>query len=127
MSLAKFLSILGLATGLCWVSFLAVIFFMNPGTNTFLAPTFFYLSLTCALLGSFTMLGYLIRSFTNKEEQSYKQVKVASRQALLFTILVVFSLFLQSKELLSWWNLLVLLALLGLIEMFFLSYKKYNR
>jgi len=127
MSIGRFFLILGIGTGLCWLAWLAVLLLMNPGTDSFLAILLFYLSFTFAILGSFLLIGYVVRGLTNQTEMPYKHVKSASRQAMLFTTLIVIALVLQSKRYLTWWNLLILIALLSFVELFFISYKKYNK
>ena len=127
MNLGKFLMILGLATVLCWISWVAVLFFMNPYTGGFLAQVLFYFSLSLAFLGTFSFLGYLVRGMVNRDELPYKHVRVASRQAVLFTALFILSLIMQSQRLLTWWNLLILIFLLSFVELFSISYQKYNK
>lgn len=119
--------ILGLATVLCWISWVAVLFFMNPYTGGFLAQVLFYFSLSLAFLGTFSFLGYLVRGMVNRDELPYKHVRVASRQAVLFTALFILSLIMQSQRLLTWWNLLILIFLLSFVELFSISYQKYNK
>ncbi|KKR07568.1 MAG: hypothetical protein UT32_C0009G0029 [Parcubacteria group bacterium GW2011_GWC2_39_14] len=127
MSIGRFFLVLGLATGLCWLAWIAVLFFMNPAENSPVALILFYLSLCLSLIGTFLFIGYLVRGLTNQTEMPYKHVKAASRQAVLFTVLIVLALMLQSYRFLTWWNLLILVALLGFVELFFISYKKYNK
>lgn len=127
MSLFRYLIILGLATLLCWIALFAVVFFINPGTAGALAFIFFYLSLTFALVGTFSLLGYLLRWVKSREELPHKIVNVASRQSVLFTLLIVVALMLQSQRFLTWWNMLILVAVAGLVEMFFISYKKAHK
>lgn len=127
MNLSKFLIILGISTGICWIAFLAVIFFINPIEVGWLAFVFFYVSLTFALIGSFSLLGILVRWLRHQDELVYKQMNIASRQSLLFTFLIVFALILQSGRYLTWWNLLILVALAVCVEIFFISYKKFNK
>lgn len=127
MSIGKFFVILGLATGLSWLAWLAVLFFMNPAESGLIALTLFYSSLSFSLIGTFLFIGYLVRGLSNDTEMPYKHVKAASRQSFLFTVLIVLSLLMQSYRLLTWWNLLILVALIGFVELFFISYKKYNK
>ncbi|KKQ80510.1 MAG: hypothetical protein UT02_C0007G0021 [Parcubacteria group bacterium GW2011_GWC2_38_7] len=127
MSIGRFFAILGVATGLCWLAWLAVLFFMSPTENSFVSLILFYASLSLAFLGTFSFIGYLIRGLTNQAELPYKHVKTATRQAILFSLLIILALILQSYSYLTWWNLLILIALLGFVELFFISYKKYNK
>lgn len=127
MSIGRFLFILGLATGLCWLAWFAVLFLMNPSEGSSVALILFYINLCFSLLGTFLLIGYVMRGLTNQTEMPYKHVKTASRQAVLFAFLIILALLLQSHRYLTWWNLLILVALLGFVELFFISYKKYNK
>jgi len=127
MSISRFLVILAIATGLCWLAWVAVLLFMNPQENNGFSLVLFYLSLTFSLLGTLLFVGYVIRGVTNEAELPYKQVRVATRQAALFSALIIISLILQSQRFLTWWNLLILIILLSFVELFFISYKKYNK
>jgi hypothetical protein len=99
---------------------------MNPMQAGFLAILLFYLSLCFSLIGSFALVGFLFRWLVAKDDLAYKHVNIASRQAVLFTGLIILTLFLQSQRYLTWWNLLILVVVAGLVELFFISYKKFN-
>lgn len=124
MSLRGYLIILGFGTSLCWLAFFSVIFLINPEQAEFLAFLFFYLSLGFALIGTFAASGTLIRYVFAKDEMAHKHVSIASRQSVLFAGLILLSLFLQSQRLLAWWNLIILVVVAALIELFFISYRK---
>ena len=128
MSLYKYLIILSICTGLCWLAWFFVLFFVNPFQAGFLALIFFYVSLTFALIGTFSILGFLFRwRILKTDELAYKGVNIASRQSVLFTLLIIAALILQSQRYLTWWILLILIVFAGLIELFFISYKKFNK
>ena len=127
MSLVRYLIILGLATLLCWAALFAVVFLISPNSAGWLAFIFFYLSLGFALIGTFAFMGYLLRWMRHIEELPHKLVSIASRQSVLFTVLIILTLAMQSQRFLTWWNLLILVAVAGLVELFFISYKKYNK
>ncbi|MFH0988067.1 MAG: hypothetical protein V1763_01710, partial [Parcubacteria group bacterium] len=77
-----------------------------------------------ALLSTFAVLGVLIRDKLIHDELPSRQVRAASRHAILLTVLFLLALLLQSVRWLTWWNLIILLVVAGLIEMFIVSYKR---
>ena len=101
MSLQRYLIILGLATLLCWVALFAVVFLINPSSAGWLGFIFFYLSLGFALIGTFSLVGYLVRMLKSDDEMPHKIVSIASRQSLLFSCLIILALVLQSKRFLK--------------------------
>ena len=56
-----------------------------------------------------------------KHEFAYKQAKRALRQGIMLAALVVVSLYLQSQNLLVWWNLILLVLLVIGVEYFFIA------
>jgi hypothetical protein len=128
MSLKKYLFLMVSATILCWAAFAFVLFFINPKTAGATGLLFFYLSLFLGLLGIFSILGFLSRYFLGRRIMAYRQVKIAFRQGAMFALLLTGSLFLQGQRLLVWWNTLLFIILLSVIEYFFLTAeeKKYG-
>lgn len=124
MTLRKYLILMSLASLVCWLAFILVIYYMNPISSGMIALIFFYLSLFLAIVGTFAIIGFLLRTKVLSGELIFKQVAVTFRQALWFGILAVFSLWLQSKNLLTWYNLSLQIIVLLILEFFFLSTKK---
>jgi hypothetical protein len=128
MSITKYLILLSICTALSFTAWFFVLFFMNPIQGGIPVKIFFYLSLGFALCGAFSLCGYLIRSrITKTDEMAYKGVSIASRQSIVLSGVVLATLILQSQRWLTWWMMLIVLALAGTIELFFISFKKYNR
>lgn len=127
MNLYKYLIVLSICTLVAWLAWFFVILLMNPNSGGLLSFIFFYLTLIMALVGTFSVFGYIFRAFIKHDELAYKHVNVASRQSVLLTFLVVSTLLLQSFRVLMWWNLLLLILVTAFIELFFISYKKSNR
>ena len=111
------------AAFLGWLIWLLVINLVNPEEAGILGFVFFYVSLFIALWGTFSVMGFYFRKLILKEEMLIKHIKVSFRQGILFAILITGSLFLQSKNLLTWWNIVLFIIALTLLELFFISYK----
>ena len=121
MTFAKGLTILGVCSAFCWLVWLTVIFMLNPagGPTAFLL---FYFSLGLALIGTFSFLGFLFRAIIlRKEEVAERGMKIAWRQSLFFALLIIGALILQSQRWLTWWTLVVLLAVMIALEFLFVS------
>ena len=113
---------MSLATLLCWFGFLIVILSISPNEIGALTFLLFYLILGLAVIGTLTIVGFLIRKLFNKDELAFEHVIVSFRQAIWLSLILIISLFLQSKQLLAWWNAILLILGLGLIEFFYLGY-----
>jgi len=101
----------------------AVLVLLNPFESGFLALLLFYLTLGLALVGTFSLFGYLFRAFIKKDEMAYKHISIASRQSILFTLIVIAALILQSIRALAWWNVILLLVLSGFVELYLIANK----
>jgi len=126
MSLRWYLIVMILATLLCWLAFVFIIRTINPEITNWLGFTLFYISLFLALVGSSSMLGFIIRFVALKHELVSQSVTTSFRQSFLFAIFIIIVLFLLSHNLLTWFNLIFLIIGLSVLEFFLLSYKRTN-
>jgi len=124
MSLRKYLMLMVFASAICWTAFVLVVNNLNPYSTGILGFVFFYVSLFLAIVGTFSLIGFVVRSRVLKEEMAFRHVAISFRQGLWFGLLACLSLWLQSKTLLTWFNLLLLVLVLVVIEFFFLSMQR---
>lgn len=124
MTLRAYLIIMSIATLACWGAFVFVLNTINPFATNWVGFLLFYISLFLSLMGTISIVGFLIRFACLKHELAFRAVKAAFRQSFLFAFLIVAVLFLSSRDLLTWLNLLLLVAGLSLIEYFLISYDR---
>lgn len=117
---------MALATLVCWGAWVVVINNIDPTETGFLGFDFFYFSLFLAITGTLSVIGFFVRKLVLKEELAFRHVAVSFRQGILFAILIVGSLVLQSHKLLTWWNIILFILALTVLEFFFISFKKTN-
>lgn len=80
-----------------------------------------FAAITAALLLFFWgLLGTLLLSHRVWRKKN-RAVATSLRQATFFSLLIVLALYLQRFELLTWWNVLVLVGIAVLLEIFFIS------
>lgn len=127
MSLKKYLILMGLATLVCWLSWLTVIYYIDPiisGTVGFLC---FFASLFFSLLGTSSLLGLILRLTIKRRELPYKHIGISLRQSLWFAVLITLSLALLGEKLFTWWSVGLLIIGLVILETFFLvQFNKQN-
>lgn len=109
---------------ICWFGFGFVVSNINPDEAGGMGYALFYGMLFLATVATLSVCGFILRSRLLKGEVAFKQVAVTFRQALWFGVLVVISLWLQARDLLTVWNLLLLIVVLAVVEFFFLSLTK---
>jgi len=127
MSLKQYLFVMIFATVLAWIGWIIVINSVNPETSGLEGITLFYVSLLLALVGTFAVLGFGLRSLTQKEELPYRLVLLSFRQSLFFSLLIVGVLMLKASQALRWWNVLLLVIVLTLMEFVALSLHRVQR
>lgn len=121
MTSRKYLLYLAVITVIAWALWVMVIKFIDPTTGSSLALLLFYLTLFLSLAGSFTIIGYLIRVLTAKDEMTSIRLNISGRQGILFSILIIASLILKAANQLNWLTVIISILILSLVEFLFLS------
>jgi len=126
MTLKKYLNLMTILTVICWVAWVLTLILVNPQQSDLIGFVLFYFSLFLALLGTASVLGFLIRVWL-KKKPIFKQVEIAFRQAIWLGLLVSSIFILKGLNLLRWWNALFLILFLIFLELFFLlSNRRYK-
>lgn len=123
MSLKKYLILMIIGTVFSWLAWFLVVRYINPEQTGSLGFLFFYISLFLSLVGTFSLIGFLARFLLIKDKIIRNQLSISLRQSFLFTFLIIGLLFLQSKRLLTWWNIALLIMALTVLEFFLISYR----
>ena len=121
MNYKKYLITIGLTAAVSWLAWGIVITKLDPFESTGLALSLFFLSLTFALIGSFTLLGFGLRRWIGKDELHEQHLSVSLRQGVLLSICTVLCLAFLIVGVLKWWNGLLLVTIAVLGEMFLTS------
>ena len=121
MSLRSYLTIMLIATALCWACFLFVVNLVNPVTTNWLGFVLFYASLFLALAGTTAIFGFLVRFIFLKKELAHSLVIVAFRQSFLLALVLIVCLMLLAKNLFTWSNLGLLVVAVSCLEYFLIS------
>jgi len=100
----------------------AILVYFNPLTSGLLIFILFYTSLFIASTSVFTLIGWIIRIISKKrksplpKKEAIYRFEVSFRQGMFLSAILVASLILQSQKVLLWWNLLILMTIVGLSE-----------
>ncbi len=123
MKLQSYLIGIGASSVICWVAFVLTIFYLNPNTNRTLALSSFFISLFFALAGTFTLAGFFIRTALSHNELYYANINVSFREGFLLSLIIIGILALQLLKLLTWWDASLFVAIMILVEFYFLTKK----
>jgi len=121
MGLKQLIIIVSITTAIFWIAWSMVLFQVDPDTAGWSGIAAFYLTLFTSLLGSFFLISFGVRKRFDKDELEYKLVGKSFRQSLFFAVALVGILMLQDLRFLTWWNFIMLVVGLGILEYFFIS------
>ena len=124
MTLRQYLVFMSLGTLLAWSAVAVIVLTIDPVEASPVIFAALYASLFLALTGTLSVGGFVFRSILLRQQDILsRQVAAAFRQAMLLSALAVMTLHLQSRGLLTWWNALLMVMVLTLMEFFFISTK----
>jgi hypothetical protein len=121
MSIKRYLILMGIASLICWLSLVTVVYCIDPTATTNVGYFCFYASLFFSLLGTFSLIGLIIRLAIKRHEIPFRNIGISLRQGLWFSIFITMSLAILGQKLFSWWSIGLLLLCLIILETFFLS------
>lgn len=125
MTLKQYLISMSVATLIAWLAFALVLFLVDPASAEIVGLVVFYVSLFLAILGTISVLGFFLRVKLHKREVILpREVSGAFRQGFFLSFLFVGALYLQSKNMLVWWNIVSLVAAVTILEFIFISYRR---
>lgn len=124
MTLKKYLLVMSVLTAVCWGIFLFVAGLVDPTATNWLGFLLFYLAFFASLSGTIALIGFLFRFVIIKKELAFNSVKVAFRQSFLFSLFIILLLIMKAANLFNWLNLLLLVIIFSILELFLISYKK---
>ncbi|MFA6383609.1 MAG: hypothetical protein WCX17_04280 [Parcubacteria group bacterium] len=103
------------------IALVLVVNYVDPEAAGIIGKALFFLILFFALSGLFNLILLWFRRKITHSENAHAQVGLSFRQGLLLSVLATGLLLMQSFRVLVWWDGLLLLAGIFLIELYFLS------
>ncbi|HRY82353.1 MAG TPA: hypothetical protein P5232_01415 [Candidatus Moranbacteria bacterium] len=99
----------------------AVIIFVDPEGSGAIGIFLFYLATFFVLSGIFNLFLLFVRRKLLGSELAAKNIELSFRQGMLIAIMILGIMILQSFRVLIWWDALLVVAGVFLIELYFLS------
>lgn len=121
MSLVKYLITMFAGTLISFVAWIYVLFNIDPTQTNVLGFMFFYISLGLALIGLFSLIGFGVRKVFMKKELDFRHVYVSFRQAVFISLILIIVLLLESNNLFTWLNVILLIIALTALDFFLVS------
>jgi len=98
-----------------------IVYYVDPEATGTVGKALFYLVLFLVLSGLFNLILLRLRKKITTSENALAQVGLSFRQSTLLSLLAIGLLVMQSFRVLVWWDGLLFLAGIFLIELYFLS------
>ena len=98
-----------------------VINYIDPESSGFIGVALFYLVAFFVFSGIFNLFLLFVRKKLLGVESIAKNIGLSFRQGSLLAIIILGVMILQSLRMLIWWDVLLLVAGVFLIELYFLS------
>jgi len=124
MTLKRYLIFLLSIVVVSWAAWSLILFMIDPFLTNWIGVALFYASLFLALLGTASLLGFIIRFVALKQKLAFRVVSDAFRQSFFFASFLLAILFLLSMGLFSWLNILFLISGLSVLEFFLISLRR---
>ena len=122
MTLKSSLATVVIALILGLASFALVLFRLNPYSAPQLSIPLFYISFFFFVSGIAMLIGFFARMLTRKkDEEFYNPLNVALRQGVLLALCTCGLLAFQSMRTLALWDSILLVAIIVLIEVYFMA------
>ena len=120
MTARQFISVMILATLVCWASFFFVLFNIDPFTDAGMGHIFFYLTIFCSILGTSVLAMFTAYHWFSKPDVSvFHMANKSFLFSLLLAGILTLLLFLQAKAVLHIWNFGIFVAII----IFFLLFR----
>jgi hypothetical protein len=118
MKMSVFLIGAVLTTILAVICLSAVLIYLEPSADI-LTMSLFYLSLFVGAGGGLSLIGLFVRRLSRKSRSVLsvnRQLWDSFRQGMLLSVILTGALILQSKNVMTWWSLTILVGTVGLME-----------
>ncbi len=121
MSLTTYIWGIRMLTLLSLGAFVFVVRVVDPDAAGLVGKVLFYASVFFFLSGFFNLLLLRLRKRQVNAENAFSNISLSFRQGILLALFSIGLLILQSFRVLIWWDGLLLLAGVFLIELYFVS------
>ena len=124
MGLKGYLSLIGLGTVFAWIAWAIIILNISPVESGVTALVFFYVTLAAALVGTLTLIMTVLRVYLLRREVIVRETRTAFRHAVLFAVIAISSLILSAADRFSTWSIVLLVAIISVVEYFFIQFHR---
>lgn len=124
MTIRGYIAFMLAGSAIAWLAWYVVLGTVDPFTAGLFGIGLFYGSLGLAVLGTLTLLIFVVRTMTHREELPVRNLGIAIREAFWGVAFLMVVLMLLRRGMLAWWNVMPLILALGIMEYIFLAFRR---
>ncbi len=121
MTLKSYIWGIRIITLISLVALGAVVYYIDPENSSLIGVILFYLVAFFVLSGIFNLMLIFLRRKLLGNEMAVKNIDLSFRQGILLAVMIIAIMILQSYQMLIWWDALLVVAGVFLVELYFLS------
>ena len=121
MTLKSYIWGIRIITLISLVALGAVVYYIDPENSSLIGILLFYLVAFFVLSGIFNLILIFLRRKLLGNEMAVKNIDLSFRQGILLAVMIIAIMILQSYQMLIWWDALLVVAGVFLVELYFLS------
>ena len=121
MTLRSYLNSMSIATSFAFMGWIFVLLYIDPGSSGYVGVALFYLTLFLTLLGFFTLMSFALKRWIANNEVIFAYVSSSFRQGFWLAMIIVGLLVMQGARILNWWDALLFVGAISLMELYFIS------
>ena len=126
MSIKKYIFIMLMSTIICFMSSFFIMLSTDPYLMGLGGFILFYISLGLSFVGTFSILGFLIRSLFKNKEANFKIIIDSFRQSIWISFIIIFYLLLKGLDFYRTWIFILFVIFVLFLEYLFSSRRRIN-
>jgi hypothetical protein len=112
---------MAVATSVAFMGWGLVLLYIDPSSSGYMGITLFYLTLFLGLMGFFTLISFSLKRWISNNEVIFSYIASSFRQGFWLAVIIVGLLLMQGARILNWWDALLFIASISLLELYFIS------
>ncbi|MBM3256180.1 MAG: hypothetical protein FJZ04_01780 [Candidatus Moranbacteria bacterium] len=121
MTLKSYLNAMATATMVAFMGWVLVLLYIDPTNSGYMGLILFYTTLFLGLVGLFTLFSFSLKRWIGNNEIIFAYVASSFRQGFFLAVIVVGLLVMQGARILNWWDALLFVGAVALLELYFIS------
>ncbi len=121
MTLKSYLNAMTTATSFAFMGWILVILYIDPVSSGLMGLILFYSTLFLGLLGFFTLISFSLKRWISNNEVIFSYITSSFRQGFWLSLIVIGILVMQGARILNWWDSLLFVGSISLLELYFIS------